>query len=86
MTDVSDRTQTKLEDLRSIETVIIGGGQSGLSVGYHLAKAGRPFVILDASEERATHGATGGTLCSCSPPRASTRCRACLSRRVETSS
>jgi len=32
------------------ETVIIGGGQAGLAVGYHLAKRGRPFVILDANE------------------------------------
>src|SRR5829696_8850195 len=32
------------------ETVIIGGGQAGLSVGYHLKKQGRPFVILDANE------------------------------------
>ena len=32
------------------ETVIIGGGQAGLSVGYHLKKRGRSFVILDASE------------------------------------
>jgi putative flavoprotein involved in K+ transport len=32
------------------ETVIIGGGQAGLSVGYHLAKRGRSFVILDANE------------------------------------
>jgi putative flavoprotein involved in K+ transport len=32
------------------ETVIIGGGQAGLSVGYHLRKRGRSFVILDASE------------------------------------
>ncbi|HEV8420173.1 MAG TPA: FAD-dependent oxidoreductase [Actinomycetota bacterium] len=32
------------------ETVIIGGGQVGLSTGYHLAKRGRPFVILDANE------------------------------------
>jgi putative flavoprotein involved in K+ transport len=32
------------------ETVIIGGGQAGLSVGYHLAKRERPFVILDANE------------------------------------
>lgn len=31
-----------------IETVIVGGGQAGLSVGYHLARHGRPFVILDA--------------------------------------
>jgi putative flavoprotein involved in K+ transport len=32
------------------ETVIIGGGQAGLSVGYHLARRGRRFVILDANE------------------------------------
>jgi putative flavoprotein involved in K+ transport len=32
------------------ETVIIGGGQAGLSMGYHLAKRGRPFVILDANQ------------------------------------
>lgn len=31
-----------------IETVIIGGGQAGLAVGYHLAKRDRSFVILDA--------------------------------------
>jgi hypothetical protein len=32
-----------------IETVIIGGGQAGLSTGYHLARRGRPFVILDGN-------------------------------------
>lgn len=31
-----------------IDTVVIGGGQAGLSVGYHLSKRGVPFVILDA--------------------------------------
>jgi putative flavoprotein involved in K+ transport len=31
------------------ETVIIGAGQAGLSTGYHLAKRGRPFVILETS-------------------------------------
>jgi putative flavoprotein involved in K+ transport len=34
----------------NFETVVIGGGQAGLNVGYELAKRGRPFVILDANE------------------------------------
>jgi putative flavoprotein involved in K+ transport len=33
-----------------IDTLVIGGGQAGLSVGYHLARRGVPFVILDARE------------------------------------
>ena len=33
-----------------VETVIVGGGQAGLSVGYHLAQRGQPFLILDAHE------------------------------------
>jgi putative flavoprotein involved in K+ transport len=32
------------------ETIIIGGGQAGLTAGYHLSKQGRQFVILDANE------------------------------------
>jgi putative flavoprotein involved in K+ transport len=32
------------------ETIVIGGGQAGLSVGYHLAKGNREFVILDENE------------------------------------
>lgn len=31
-----------------IDTVVIGGGQAGLSVGYHLRRLGIPFVIVDA--------------------------------------
>jgi putative flavoprotein involved in K+ transport len=30
------------------ETIIIGGGQAGLATGYHLARLGRSFVILEA--------------------------------------
>jgi len=33
----------------TIETVIIGAGQAGLSTGYHLQRQHRPFVILDAA-------------------------------------
>lgn len=33
-----------------INTVVIGAGQAGLSVGYHLKQLGVPFVILDAGK------------------------------------
>jgi putative flavoprotein involved in K+ transport len=33
-----------------MQTVVIGGGQAGLSVGYHLAQRGLPFVILEANQ------------------------------------
>ncbi|MGH3696519.1 MAG: flavin-containing monooxygenase [Pseudonocardiaceae bacterium] len=32
------------------ETVVIGGGQTGLTVGYYLARHNHPFVIVDAHE------------------------------------
>jgi putative flavoprotein involved in K+ transport len=32
-----------------IQTIVIGGGQAGLAAGYHLAKRGLPFLILDAN-------------------------------------
>src|SRR5690349_7444642 len=33
-----------------VDTLVIGGGQAGLTVGYHLAKRGISFVIVDAHE------------------------------------
>jgi choline dehydrogenase-like flavoprotein len=33
-----------------METVVIGAGQAGLATGFHLARRGRDFVILDAGE------------------------------------
>ena len=39
-----------MREIEAIDTVVIGGGQAGLSVGYHLARRGVPFVILDANQ------------------------------------
>lgn len=36
-------------EMERVNTVVIGGGQAGLSVGYHLASRGVEFVILDAN-------------------------------------
>lgn len=36
--------------LQRVGTVVIGGGQTGLSVGYHLRRQGLDFAILDAND------------------------------------
>jgi putative flavoprotein involved in K+ transport len=36
--------------LERVNTIVIGGGQAGLSTGYHLQRLGVPFLILDAGE------------------------------------
>jgi putative flavoprotein involved in K+ transport len=51
-------TQERTQNIRDhgrasverFDTIVVGGGQAGLSVGYYLKKHGRPFVILDANE------------------------------------
>lgn len=35
---------------RHVETVVVGGSQSGLAVGYHLRQRDLPFVVLDAGD------------------------------------
>ena len=42
------QTSPAAEGIESVPTVIIGGGQAGLVMGYHLQRAGEEFVILDA--------------------------------------
>jgi putative flavoprotein involved in K+ transport len=37
-------------DRDHVETIVVGAGQAGLSVGYHLSQLGRPFMILEANE------------------------------------
>ena len=35
--------------IEQVETIIVGGGQAGLAVGYYLARLRRSFLILDAN-------------------------------------
>ena len=45
MTDTQPETQTE-----SFDTIVIGGGQTGLTVGYELTQRGVDFVILDTND------------------------------------
>jgi putative flavoprotein involved in K+ transport len=46
---MSEWSVSGMGDMENIDTVIVGAGQSGLSAGYHLARRGVPFVILEAN-------------------------------------
>jgi putative flavoprotein involved in K+ transport len=46
-----DRRDDAVAGIEEFETIVIGGGQAGLSVGYYLKKHGGSFVILDANEQ-----------------------------------
>src|SRR5690349_15262531 len=39
-----------MREHETIDTVVIGGGQAGLSMGHHLARQGVRFTILDAHQ------------------------------------
>src|SRR5262249_42007580 len=45
--EVHDRFSAGVE---RFPVIVIGAGQAGLSVGYHLARRNIPFVILDANQ------------------------------------
>ena len=46
----ADRAGPAAGAAERFEVVVVGGGQAGLAVGYHLARRGLRFVILDAGE------------------------------------
>jgi putative flavoprotein involved in K+ transport len=39
-----------MQHVESYDTIVVGGGQAGLTVGYHLKRRGQSFVVLDANE------------------------------------
>jgi putative flavoprotein involved in K+ transport len=41
---------TNEEGAHRVRTIVIGGGQAGLSVGYHLARRGLEFIILESHQ------------------------------------
>ena len=43
-------TRREQQEPRRFDTIVIGGGQAGLAIGYYLKKQGRSFVILDAND------------------------------------
>ena len=50
-TQIDQRRPNATDDgSRRFDTIVIGGGQAGLTVGYHLKRRGVPFVILDMHE------------------------------------
>ena len=69
-----------------VETLIVGAGQAGLATGYHLARLGRGFLIVDGSGRRATTGAATTTRSGPIRRRGSTDCRAWSSRGIRDTS
>ena len=47
---VAPGAKSAIPHRESFDVIVIGGGQAGLAVGFHLAQTGLRFVILDASE------------------------------------
>jgi len=80
---------------QQIDTIVIGAGQAGLSAGYHLAKRGLPFAILDADTRIGDHWrdrwdslklyspARYDSLPGMRFPTASSQWRACRTRRAD---
>jgi putative flavoprotein involved in K+ transport len=46
---IGDR-MTRQDGIEHVDTLVIGGGQTGLAVGYHLLRQGLQFLIVDANE------------------------------------
>ena len=50
MTSLEESGMKSEKAIQPVNTIVIGGGQAGLAVGYYLAKRSVPFLILDANQ------------------------------------
>src|SRR5688572_1097238 len=54
MSEVQRELQPRVQETADREVVVIGAGQTGLTMGYYLAGQGRRFVILERGESVAS--------------------------------
>ena len=46
----ADARRNEIAESETFDSIVIGGGQAGLAIGYYLKKQGKKFIILDANE------------------------------------
>jgi thioredoxin reductase len=49
--DVPDHSPAWLHD-RRYDVLVVGGGQAGLATGFHLARAGLSYLVLEGHATR----------------------------------
>ena len=54
MSEAARELQLRAQQAADYEVVVIGAGQAGLAIGYHLAQQGRRFVVLERSDSVAS--------------------------------
>ena len=59
-----------------LDVIVIGAGQAGLAVAWHLAQQGLRFVVLEAADQLGARGVAAGTRCGCSALLSTTPCPA----------
>jgi putative flavoprotein involved in K+ transport len=50
MSEAARKREPRAEPIGDYEVVVIGAGQSGLAMGYYLARQGRRFVVLERAD------------------------------------
>ena len=61
MSEAAGELQPRAEQAAGYEVVVIGAGQAGLTMGYHLAQQRRRFLILERSDSVASAWQSAGS-------------------------